>query len=172
MRADDDGSLPIHHLCCNDDLDENTSLDILRFMLEDPTLPREVDGDDDLAIHVAVDNKSTAFCKELINAYPESLRVEITFNGRLPIHLACARGKRVDTVNTIQYMLEVDSELINAEDRGGWLPIHLAAVFGNTKSIELLLKFDPDAASKEINDGSRRLPFHLACGAAYIPNLC
>ena len=40
-----------------------------------------------------------------------------------------------------------------------------------TESIELLLKFDPVAASKEINDGSRRLPFHLACGAAYIPNL-
>jgi len=42
LRADD-GSLPIHELCCNGDLDDNNSLDILRFMLEvDPNLSREV----------------------------------------------------------------------------------------------------------------------------------
>ena len=52
-------------------------------------------------------------------------------------------------------MLEVDPEIINAEGSGGFLPIHLAAQFGRTKSIELLLKFDPDAASKEVNNGSR-----------------
>ena len=34
---------------------------------------------------------------------------------------------------------------------------------GGTKSIELLLKYDPLAASKEPNDGIRRLPLHLAC---------
>ena len=162
---DGDGYLPIHHLCRNGDLDETNSLNILRFMLSiDPTLPRElqVDGNDCLPIHYAVANKSTAFCKELINAYLESLRVELNVNDWLPIHLACARGKRVDTVDTIQYMLEVDPELINAEDSNGYLPIHLAAIKGRTKSIELLLKFDSDAASKETNDGTRCLPLHLA----------
>ena len=40
---DDDGYLPIHHLCDNEDIDETTSIDILRFMLEiDSNLPREV----------------------------------------------------------------------------------------------------------------------------------
>ena len=60
-------------------------------------------------------------------------------------------------------MLELDPELIDAENNRGWLPIHYAAKNGRTKSIELLLKFDSDAASKEINGGSRRLPLHLAC---------
>ena len=60
--------LPIHHLCCNVDLDDTNSIDILRFMLDiDPNLSREVVGDDGyLPIHYAVDNKSTAFCKNLL----------------------------------------------------------------------------------------------------------
>ena len=167
LRLRDDGDLPIHHLCCNKDLDETASIDILRFMLEiDPTLPRELNGDDWLPIHLAVEYKSTIFCKELIDAYPESLRIELN-DVRLPIHSACDFGERDDTVDTIQYMLELEPEIINAENRGGWLPIHYAAEYGNTNAIEFLMKFDPDAASKKTNDEYRRLPYrrlplHLA----------
>ena len=83
--------LPIHWLCLNKDLDDTASIDILRFMLEiDPTLPREV-GDglygfngSRLPDHLAVKYKSTTFCKILIDAYPESLRIES--RGSLPIH--------------------------------------------------------------------------------------
>ena len=162
---DNIGCLPIHWLCRNRDSDENTSLDILRFMLDiDPNLPREVDGNGDVPILVAIRFKSTAFCKILIDKHRQSLRIE-TESG-LPIHHACSLGKRDDTADTIQYMLELDPELINVEDSDGYLPIHLAAMNGRIEPIELLLKFDPDAASKETNDGSRRgsrlLPLHLA----------
>ena len=155
---------PIHHLCCNYDLDDVASFDILRFMLEiDPNLSREVDGDNEyLPIHRAAMFESTAFCKELINAYPESLRVE-SGSGMLPIHVSCWYDNRDDKADTIQYMLELDPKLINAEGDGGKLPIHHAAMHGRTESIELLLKYDPDAASKEVNNESRRLPLHLAC---------
>ena len=157
---DDNGYFPIHYLCLNKNLDETASLDILRFMLEvDPTLPRELMGNGCLPIHDAALFKSTAFCKILIDAFPESLRIES--DGWLPIHLSCG-GKRDDTSNTIQYMLELDPELINAEDNGGYLPIHIAAMKGRTELIELLLKFDSDAASKKTIDGSRLLPLHLA----------
>ena len=156
------GYLPIHWLCNNKDLDETVSIDILRFMLHnDPTLAREVDDDDELPIHVAVVNKATTFCKILIDAYPESLRIESS-GGMLPIHVACGWGKRDDTADTIQYMLELDTELINAETSDEYLPIHLAAMHGNTHAIDRLLKCDPDAASKEIKDGSRWLPLHFA----------
>ena len=122
----DDGYLPIHRLCYNIDLDENTSVDILRFMLEvDPTLPRETNNRGYHPIHGASDNKSTIFCKILIDAYPQSLRIES--GSWLPIHKACAWGKRDDTADTIQYMLKLDHELINAEDGDGYLPIHHAA---------------------------------------------
>ena len=169
---DDDGYLPIHYLSGNEYLDDTNSIDILRFMLDiDPNLPREVEDDRGrLPIHVAVMDKSSAFCKELIDAYPESLRIESRDGGELPIHLACFYGNRDDTADTIQYLLELDPELVNPEDSDGSLPIHYAAEYGRTKLIELLLKFDPDAASYEVNNGSHRLPLHLACGA-YNPNL-
>ena len=164
------GWLPIHWLCRNEYLDDTTSLDILQFMLEiDHTLPREVGGGGYLPIHRAAVDKSTAFCKILIDKYPESLTVR-TLIGRLPIHFACDSGGRDNTADTIQYMLELDSELINAEDDGGYLPIHFAAMGGSTKLIELLLKFDSDAASKEVNDEGRWLPLHFAC-SAYNTNL-
>ena len=138
------GALPIHQLCHNKDLDDTNSIDILRFMLSiDSNLSRvEMNESDYLPIHYAVANKSTAFCKELIDAYPESLRI-VAGDGLLPIHFACI-GNR-DDADTIQYMLELDSELINQEHSQGNLPIHFAAMKGSAKSIELLLKFDPDA---------------------------
>ena len=167
--SDNYGSLPIHRLCYNQELDGTNSLDILRFMLSiDPTLAREVDGDDYLPINVAVEYKSIAFCKELIDKYPESLRIE-SGTGRLPIHEVCRYGNQDDTADTIQYMLELDPELINEVDSDGWVPIHYAAANGITESIELLLKFDPNAASKKVNNGSRWLPLHFAC--AYHTNL-
>ena len=165
---DEYGDLSIHHMCENRNMDDNASLDILRFMLNiDPTLSSEIDGDNEyLPLHYAVDHKSTTFCKELIDAYPQSLRIE-SGRGMLPIHVACCYGNRDDIVDTIQYMLELDPELINSEDRRRYLSIHLAAEYGSAKSIELLLKFDPNAASNVINDGSRLiglwLPLHFAC---------
>ena len=109
---DDDGWLPLHILCCNDDLDDTNSLDILRFMLEiDPNLSREIDGADGrLPVQMAVQFKSTRFCKILIDVYPESLRV-VDNDGLSPIHLACRSGNQVDTADTIQFMLELDPEL-------------------------------------------------------------
>ena len=154
------GFLPIHFLCfCSDG---TASLDILRFMLSiNPNLPRERDGQNDsqLPIHHAVGSKSTAFCKGLIYVYPESLRVGSGNNNSLPIHFAC----RSNNVDTVQYMLKLDPDLINARDRHGQLPIHYAARGDNVRIIELLLKYDPDAASKETTGEDRSLPIHVAC---------
>ena len=169
---DNYGWLPIHRLCRNEDLDYVASIDILRFMLNiDPTLPMELSvGNGCLPVQIAVANKSTAFCKILIDAYPDSLQIG-SDDGWLPIHDACAYGTRDDTADTIQYMLELDSELINAEDSDGWLPIHYVAERGRTKSIEMLLKFDPEAASKQINNGDRWLPLHLHLACDYDINI-
>ena len=79
--------------------------------------------------HHATYNQSTAFCKELIDAYPEpfcGLNQVVVYVE--PIHLACSWGasKRGDTADTIQYMLELDPELVNAEGINGYLPIKIA----------------------------------------------
>ena len=163
--GDDYAFLPIHELCCHKQLDDTASLDILRFMLNiDPTLLRETDDGGHLPVHHAVTGKSFAFCKILIDEYPESMKIgAVGGGGELPIHRACRWGTREDTVYTIQYLLELHPECLHARDNMGWLPIHNAAAGGDTKAIELMLMHDPNAASKESTGEKPQLPLHIAC---------
>ena len=162
------GYLPIHDLCCNIELDDDASLEILQFFLGiDPTLASSRNGDGGfLPIHYAVDGMSTEFCKVLIKAYPESVGIESN-DETLPIHEACGGCKtRDDLVDTIQHLLELYPESINARDEEGRLPFHYAASKarrGRIDIMKLLLKHDPDAASKKTTDGKGQLPLHLAC---------
>ena len=166
------GRFPIHELCLHEILDDNThSLDILRFMLDiDPSLVREGDEEMFLPIHLAVDGMSFAFCKVLIDAYPESVRVRTSNDtGYLPITIACSRSRddaviRDDKVDTIQHLLELYPESINVRDSNGRLPIHHAARHSRASIIELLLNHDSDGASKKTtNEDDQQLPLHLAC---------
>jgi len=163
MRDLEEDLLPIHQLCCNCELDDAPALEILRFMLDaDQTVTRERNVRDFLPIHYAVFYVSFEFCKTLINTYPESIKMEAR-DGNLPIHMACKYGGRVDTVYTIQYLLELYPESINVRNRDGHFPIHNAAAQSTRADIvELLLKYDPDAASKKTSS-NRRLPLHVAC---------
>jgi len=173
------GWLPIHVLCHRRKLEDTAAISILRFMLSiDSTVVRERGSQDFLPIHYAVGygNKSFEFCKVLINTYPESLRVagRIQYDNLLPIHKACGGCKtRDDIIDTIQYMLELDPESINERDKHGRLPIHIAATYGRAKTIELLLKHDPDAASKSTNqplspEEDQQFPLHIACYSGHL----
>ena len=108
--------------------------------------------------------KIVEFCKVLIEAYPESLRIG-TNNGSLPVHEAYMFGyTSIDPVGTIEFMLNLYPESITARNEDGYLPIHCAVTFEATPaSVEILLKHDPDAASKNTTDADRCLPLHLAC---------
>jgi len=157
-----DGWLPVHELCINQKLDGIVALEILQFMLGiDPALVRERNDLGYLPIHLAPGEMSIAFCKVLIDTYPESVRIDI--DGSLPIHEACRYDTRYDTIELIQYLLEIYPESINARDLKGRLSIHYAAMNGRTGMIELLLKHDPDAASRKTGDEKQSLPLHMAC---------
>jgi len=165
---DDDSSFPIHELCINEYLDDETSLDILTFMLgADPSLVRLRDNMCGFPIHNAVGRKAFDFCKVLIDEYPESLRNnEDGF--QLPIH-SCFWGfygnqpHRADIIDTIQYMLDLYPESINVPDGRGWSPMHMAARVKRADIVELLLKRDPCAASSTSANDSSQLPLHSAC---------
>ena len=165
LQRDNIGNLPIHELCSNENVDEDTWFDIFHIMMNaDYSIVRERDDDGELPIHKAAASQSVNVCKTLIDLYPESLR-EMD-NGSLPIHEACRWGSRDDTLDTIQHMLDLEPESINARDtrhNDGLLPIHCAAQNGKAKTVEFLLSHDPHAASKETTN--RWLPFHLACVA-------
>jgi len=164
------GYLPIHNLCNNYNLDAAVSRDILELLLDaDPSSPKETDSSEScLPIHYAVGygNKSLEFCKLLVKAYPESLKIE-SGDGRLPLHEACIY-KRVELV---EYLFQKDPESIDVRtiavddlyhsSIGGLLPIHLTE---DAETIKVLLKHDPNAALKTNYDGM--LPLQLVCGGS------
>jgi len=159
------GHMPIHTLCYNEQMDEAVSLDVLRFMHNsNRTLLRE-NMEGWLPIHLAVGHMSTAFCKELINGYPGSLRVGLVGNGdMLPIHIAvCNTERRADSVDTIELMLERDPDSINARDGQGHLPIHKAVSWGTKEVVELLLTLNPVDASREDDSGKLLLHAVSSC---------
>jgi len=156
------GCTPLKHLCSNHDSNQTTSLDILQYMIGiDPSLPMERDIGGYLPLHSAVSGMPIDFCKVLINAYPESVRIASN-RGGLPVHNACSNGNR-DASELIQYMLELYPESINSRDDEGRLPIHCVARHGRVDIIESLLKHDPDMVSKKTTDSKRQLPLHIAC---------
>jgi len=165
-----EGYLPIHNLCNNYNLDAAVSRDILQVLIDaDPSSPKERDSSESyLPIHYAAGygNKSLEFCKLLIKAYPESLKIE-SGDDRLPLHEACIY-KRVELV---EYLLQEDPESINVRSIavddlyhssiGGLLPIHLTE---DAETIKVLLKHDPNVALKTNHDGM--LPLQLVCGGS------
>ena len=161
-----DSHLPIHELCCNEQLDEVNSLHVLRFMMSiDAALVRERDESDYLPIHFAFQGKkSFSFFKELVEAYPESIGVRTVSwggiepgGGSLPIHAACQYGR----VDVLQYLLELDPDITNARDASGRLHIHLASADGKADIVEFLLKYDGEAVYR--CDSYGNLPLHSAC---------
>jgi len=165
MIDEPSGWLPIHNLCRNNKLDDSASVEILRSMVDtDPNLVRVREIDGYLPIHLAIDEMSNEFCIVLIDAYPESVRIE-SFD-RLLIHEVCS-SSRDDAVQTIQYLLQLYPEGINARDHSkGWLPIHHASDQGRADIIGFLLKHYPDGASKKTShEDDQQLPLHIAsCG--------
>mmetsp|Transcript_30826 Transcript_30826/g.62146 ORF Transcript_30826/g.62146 Transcript_30826/m.62146 type:complete len:983 (+) Transcript_30826:20-2968(+) len=169
------GLMPIHHLCCNHDLDDAIALEILKFLLDtSPQSARHADKDGDLPIYLAcVSSKSPEFCRMLIESYPGSERIKNS-RGMLPLHLASQSG----TVATVKYLLEIYPDGINDESEDG-NPIYLA-IMGlrdrkgsevAAKMVELLLSCNPDltvATLKSVVWESGYTPLRLACGNSHV----
>jgi len=123
-------------------------LDILNLLIKtDPQTVEEPNGDGALQIHIAVgySKKSLEFCKILISAFPDSVRVG-TNNGALPIHEACKN----DCLETVKYLLELYPESITMRDQEGYSPLHRAASNCKEKAgevIRFLLSRDSTCAS-------------------------
>ena len=158
-RAINDGITPLHFLCFNKDIDDSTAVDILGLLLE--RCPEAVqlaltNGSGALPIHIAAGqgSKSPEFCRMLIEAYPGSERMT-TPGGHLPFHIACRHG----TVETVQHLLRLYPESINATNRVGTYPIQYAMKGLDERTnpaiaaevVQLLLDFDPDVALQKMN---------------------
>ncbi|KAI1068493.1 hypothetical protein LB507_004284 [Fusarium sp. FIESC RH6] len=82
----------------------------------------------------------------------ERLDSIVDYNGRLPIHWAVMGGQ----VRNIEFF---DSQL-NAVDKFGWTPIHLAVVHNQLEVMDELLELSADTGKK---DKAGRTAIYLAC---------
>ena len=174
--------LPMHILCKGHrDIDDEVAIDILRILLDaNPNSVRTQTHDDneddgDLPLHIAVTNKSQAFCELLVDVYPESVRRKNRYPASLPFHKACEGGRR----DTIEYLLSLYPESVHIRNNRGYLPIHEAVICPGENTpeiIEFLLHHDPECLSKPVvstnemdnehlYQGNAALPLHVACNS-------
>ena len=177
--------LPIHILCQNTELDEETSLAILKVLIDlYPESVQKCGTDGYLPIHYACVNKSFEFCRYLIEKYPDctAIMTEGSEEHQSPFHLACANG----SLQLVEYLYELRPSSIRAQtydqeydkdDDGeymdeieysnlqrGYYALHLAVSNQDTDRkdiVRFILEKDSRAASRVGTWG--RLPLHEAC---------
>eukprot|EP00986_Skeletonema_menzelii_P019806 scaffold29173_cov154-Skeletonema_menzelii.AAC.2 len=165
--------MPLHYLCCNKNVDEAASIQILKLLIEKhPGAVRHADNSGRLPIHLASGWRSPEpeFCRVLLEAYPGSEQIP-NANGVLPLHCACAKG----SLATVEYLLGLFPDAINHATTGGMFPIHYAIECTTTRDnpvaavavviVQFLLNCDPD---QELKRFQGRSLLHLACGQQYI----
>eukprot|EP00984_Skeletonema_dohrnii_P023014 scaffold12136_cov114-Skeletonema_dohrnii-CCMP3373.AAC.2 len=135
------GSMPLHHLCRNKDLDDAIAIQFSKLLIEKyPAAVRHANNKGYLPIHIASGNKSPEFCRVLIEAYPGSERM-ITAVGELPLHRAC----RKNTFAAVEYLYKLYPDAINHTTttiRGGLYPIHFAISSVGRSRDELIAAVD------------------------------
>ncbi len=158
-HEDSKGSMPLHCLCNNADLnDKEAGFKILKLLLQRcPESARHANRDSRLPFHFAAARQSPEFCRLLIEAYPGSERVTDDHGG-LPLHAACA----VNNVAAAKYFYQLYPESINVPDNDGYFPIHLAITrveveerFGPKTAVEMvqfLLDCDPNVVLQKYQD--------------------
>jgi len=155
------GDKAMHLLSKNRKLDDDKSEQIFHYLLQkNYEAVRETNHDEYLPLHYAAGHKSPRFCKLLIDAYPESIKMEA--DECLPFYIACRFGQRVDTVRYLYELYPESLFIVNNDDN--YLPFHAAARNRGTQTDEIikyLLTLDPAGASRTA-DG-RCYPLHVAC---------
>ena len=165
-HEDSNGYMPLHDLCCNDNLDDEIGLEILKLLITRcPESVRHVAGVQ-LPIHIAAGWQSPEFCRILIQAHPGSERMT-DGSGFLPFHWACAHN----TVATAKYFYRLYPESINMADDNEGFPIHCIIVGLETRSIpkegievvKFLLECNPDVLG-----ATEQTPLHIACRIKHV----
>ena len=155
-------ALPIHSLCEKQvwwkeiQMDDQVAIDVLKLLLDahpDSVTQTQIDDTDEdgLPLQKAATNKSQAFCKILVDAYPESVKRADEY-GCLPFHKACSHVRP----DTVEYLFGKYPESLHIRQGNGYLPIHCVVrcskkniAKGDTvKIIEFLIRHDPECVSK------------------------
>ena len=184
-RSYSDSVLPIHILCQNKELDEETSMSILKVLVD--LYPESVGRPDDngyLPIHLVCVNNSYKCCKYFSEKYPEGVVTKVSGSEETPFHLACANGS-LQLVNLLydmnptsiteqthdkEHEYDDDGEYLDWTEYSnlprGYYALHIAVSnqHADRKDIvRFILEKDNGAASRVGTWG--RLPLHQACAS-------
>jgi len=107
--------------------------------------------------HLAACHVNLSLCDEMRvrimrGKFIERLDSTLDYNGRLPIHWAVVGGQVMN--------LPILVRQLNAVDKFGWTPIHLAVVHNQLKVMDKLLELRADTGKK---DEAGRTAIYLAC---------
>lgn len=129
-QSNNRGGLPIHTVCDGDIDDEVVAMEVLNLLLKaQPALvTRPTDEEDSLSdgdelpLHRAAANRSPSFCKILLDAHPEAVKM-------------VDRGVNCEV---IPYLLDrpISSASVSERNVDGMLPIHLFCVYVNEQDEE------------------------------------
>jgi ankyrin repeat protein len=109
-----------------------------------------------------------AAIEALIQAYPESIKVEESAYHRLPLHIAC---RKTANISVVHYLLERYPNACLEPDSLGRLPVHYAISNGaNDDVVNLMLKYNPNAARGVDRKGWT--PLHVACSIGASTRIC
>ncbi|CAB0043472.1 unnamed protein product [Trichogramma brassicae] len=162
--ANEEGSTPLHNICnrYNDDDFGSKTLDVFLDINAELDQPVQLDVQDkkgDTPLHLALKkyNKKMAVLLLKYGASPNLTNED----GRTPLHIVCSdcwddlARTFLKTIDDMQQTVEVD-----ARDKKGWTPLHVALVHGDIAIAELLLKRGADQNSADMEGLT---PLHIIC---------
>eukprot|EP00984_Skeletonema_dohrnii_P011727 scaffold4702_cov111-Skeletonema_dohrnii-CCMP3373.AAC.4 len=166
-KENEDGWMPLHCLCRNNDVDKTIAIEMLKLLIEKcPEAIRHAENDGFLPIHIAACFSDPHFCRVLIEAHPGSERIR-DVEGALPLHCACL----TNTVATVDHFYKLYPDAINHAATNGEYPVHFAlnGLTGDkpvaaVKVVEYLLDCDPNVKRQKLNGFSL---LHIACDLEY-----
>eukprot|EP00984_Skeletonema_dohrnii_P030956 scaffold22890_cov109-Skeletonema_dohrnii-CCMP3373.AAC.3 len=165
-RVINEGWMPLHYLCDNENVGEISALEILKLLVEKyPEAVRHADNKGLLPLHFSCEFKTPEFCRVLIEAYPGSERMSNNNFGVLPFHCACGSN----SVATVEYLYKLYPDAINHAATNGLYSIHDVIICmthrtnqtAAVETVRYLLKCDPNVIFQKFNGIESML--HFAC---------
>ncbi|KDO33649.1 hypothetical protein SPRG_19265 [Saprolegnia parasitica CBS 223.65] len=150
--VDVDGSTPIMYAIYND------QLPMLRFLLEAGASPDVINLAGLGAIHMAIDKPALASLLAAFNADVNAW----TLQGETPLHLSC----RSDSLLESSRILLSFGAVVDAKNRRGNLPAHIAAKHGAAETMRLLIEYSTNMNMRNYDNknplGEARMHHQLA----------
>ena len=128
FSVSNDGNMPLHCLCENEEVDEAAAIQILKFLLEKhPEAVRHANDNGNLPIHMLCENEEVDeaaaihILKFLLEKHPEAAR-HANNKGRLPIHIAAG----TKSPEFCRVLIEAYPGSVRVTNAKGLLPLHYA----------------------------------------------